>query len=123
MGTMPVTTPKQSSKRSVASSNSSISPLESHLPPEVAYRVKKVQRTERKTYTRGCIDALFTTKEMATSNMDGKRNKDKLGKKEVDSVKRNQISAYNYLIIFLFTHSFVFCLYTYFISNHYFRGL
>ena len=38
MQTMSVTTPKQSSKRSIASSNSSISPLVSHLPSEVANR-------------------------------------------------------------------------------------
>ncbi|XP_067023272.1 uncharacterized protein [Acropora muricata] len=88
MRTMSVTTPKQSSKRSIASSNSSVSPLVSHLPPEVANRVKKIKRTDRKTYTRGCMDALFTTKEMATSNMDGKRNKDKLDEKRVDLVKR-----------------------------------
>ena len=125
MRTMPVVTPKQSSKRSTASSNSSVSPLVSHLPQEVANRVKKVKRTDRKTYTRGCMDALFTTEEMATSNMDGKRNKDKLGEKRVDLVKRRQVSAN---IIFLFIHSFIclfiFCLiFTYFISNHYFRGL
>ena len=100
MWTMSVTTPKQSSKRSIASSNSSVSPLVSHLPPEVANRVKKIKRTDRKTYTRGCMDALFTTKEMATSNMDGKRNKDKLDEKRVDLVKRKKTSAYNYLIFF-----------------------
>ena len=61
MRTMPVMTPKQSSKRSTASSNSSVSPLVSHLPQEVANRVKKVKRTDRKTYTRGYMDALFTT--------------------------------------------------------------
>ena len=48
MRTMPVMTPKQSSKRSTASSNSSVSPLVSHLPQEVANRVKKVKRTDRK---------------------------------------------------------------------------
>ena len=53
------------------------------------------------------MDALFTTKEMATSNMDGKRNKDKLDEKRVDLVKRKQISAKKFLIIFLFTHSFI----------------
>ena len=46
------------------------------------------------------MDALFTTKEMATSNMDGKRNKDKLDEKRVDLVKRKKTSAYNYLIFF-----------------------
>ena len=107
MRTMSVTTPKQSSKRSITSSNSSVSLLVSHLPPEVANRVKKIKRTDRKTYTRGCMDALFTTKEMATSNMDGKRNKDKLDEKRVDLVKRKQTSAYNYLIFFF--HSFISC--------------
>ena len=49
MRTMSVTTPKQSSKRSIASSNSSVSPLVSHLPSEVANRVKKIKCTDRKT--------------------------------------------------------------------------
>ena len=110
MRNMPVTTPKQSSKRITASSSSSVSPLVSHLPAEVANRVKKVKRTDRKTFTRGCMDALFTTEEMATSNVDGKGNKDKLD--QIDLVKRKKVPAYIYV---LFTHSFVylcFCLCT-----------
>lgn len=110
MQTMPVTTPKQSSKCSTASSNSSVLPLVSHLPPEVANRVKKVKRTDRKTYTQGCMDALFTTKEMATSNMDGKRNKDKLDEKRVDLVTRKQVSAYNYLFFHSLIHLLVYLL-------------
>ena len=104
MRNMSVTTPKQSSKRITANSSSSVSPLVSHLPAEVANPVKQVKRTDRKTFTRGCMDALFTTEEMATSNVDGKRNKDKLDEKRVDLVKRKKVPAYIY---FLFTHSFI----------------
>ena len=97
---MQITTPKQSSKRSTANSNSSVSPLVSHLPPEVANKVKKVKRTDRKSFTRGCMDVLFSTEEMATSNVDGKRNKDKLDEKRVDLVKRKQIPLLIFICLF-----------------------
>ena len=113
MRTLPVMTPKQSSKRSTASSNSSVSPLVSHLPQEVANRVKNVKRTDRKAYTRGCMDALFSTEEMATSNMDGKRNKDKLDEKRLDLVKRKQVSAYIYFFIHSFIYLFIYFLFIY----------
>lgn len=118
MRNMKITTPKQSSKLSTASSNSSVSPLVSHLPPEVANRVKKVKRTDRKTFTCGCMDVLFSTEEMVNSNMDGKRNKDKLDEKRVDLVKRKQISLLIFIYLFVY-----FLLIYFFVSNHYFRVL
>jgi len=90
MRNVAITTSKQSSKRSTTSSNFSVSPLVSHLPPELANQVKKVKLTDRKTFTCGCMDVLFSTEEMVTSNMDGKRNKEKLDEKQVDLVKSKQ---------------------------------
>ena len=87
-----------------------MSPLVSHLPPEVANQVKKVKRTDRKTYTRGSMDALFTTEEMATSNMNGKRNKDKLDEKRVDLVKRKKVSRYIYFLFYSLIHLFIYLL-------------
>lgn len=66
----------------------SISPLVLHLPQETSKKVKKIKAKTRGQYVRGCMDALFTPSEMATSNLGGKRKKEKLDEARVHLVKR-----------------------------------
>jgi len=77
-----INTPPSSSRRT------SISPLVFNLPPEKARKVKKMEANDRNQYVRGCMDVFFTPQEMAQSNMDGKRKKEKLDEARVDLVKR-----------------------------------
>ena len=95
---IPVGTATQFSKRTASAkatttatataNTTSVSPLVSHLPIDQANRVKRIKRTDRRQYARTCTGVVFSKKEMATSNVGGKRDKDTLDEGRVDLVRR-----------------------------------
>ena len=73
----------------------SVSPLVASLPEEKAARIhnKKKKANTRNQLIRGAMDAIFTTDEMASSNVGGNRNKRKLDQTKVKLVKRKCVSC------------------------------
>ena len=53
------------------------------MPQETSKKAKKIESRTRGQYVRGCMDALFTPSEMATSNLGGKRQKEKVNEARV----------------------------------------
>ena len=63
-------------------------PINFQSPTRYSKESKKIGVNTRGQYVRGCMDALFTPSEMATSNLGGKRKKEKKDEARVDLVKR-----------------------------------
>ena len=67
----------------------SISPIVSNLPKETAIKLKKCQKvSSRKKYTRKCLEEIFSTDELAASNISGNADKGKLDEYKVGLVNR-----------------------------------
>ena len=67
----------------------SVSPLIASLPEEEAAQIRAIHKNAntRNQLIRGAMDAIFTTDEMASSNMGGNCNKRKLDERKVKLVK------------------------------------
>ena len=68
----------------------SISPLLVGLPPSQAEKIQKAKKSslKRETFVRDCMDVIYTGDEMASSNLEGKRNKRRLDAGKSTLVKR-----------------------------------
>ena len=68
----------------------SISPIVSNLPKETASKLKMCHKkvSSRKKYIRKCLEEIFSTEELASSNISGNAGKDKLDQYKIGLINR-----------------------------------
>ncbi|KAK2561870.1 hypothetical protein P5673_015264 [Acropora cervicornis] len=74
----------------------SISPIVSNLPKETASKLKMCHKkvSSRKKHIRKCLEEIFSTEELASSNISGNAGKDKLDQYKIGLINRLVIAAF-----------------------------